>query len=160
MSWPVVNPVGKLVATESFRNDRAGHQQLAGWLIAHGPVHRVGVEGTGSYGVELTRELSRSGLTVVEVNRPNRQRRRRHGKNDTVDAISAAMAVLSGEAVGTHQCLCVGHVTVSSCLLSGRLARPTANPPREGEQRVNYRVCSRCLGSQTGCEEHSGQSGR
>lgn len=96
----VVNSVGKVVATESFRNDRAGHQQLASWLVEHGTLRRVGVEGTGSYGAGLARHLSRSGLTVVEVNRPNRQRRRRHGKNDTVDAVSAAKAVLSGDAVG------------------------------------------------------------
>lgn len=96
----VVNPVGRLVATESFGNDRAGHEQLARWLVGHGPLQRVGVEGTGSYGAGLARQLSRSGLTVIEVNRPNRQRRRRHGKNDTVDAVGAAMAVLSGEATG------------------------------------------------------------
>ncbi|MGF6884941.1 transposase [Nocardia sp. GAS34] len=94
----VVDPVGRPVATESFRNDRSGHQQLAAWLTSHGPVVRVGVEGTGSYGAELSRTLRQSGLAVIEVNRPNRQRRRRHGKNDTIDAIGAAMAVLSREA--------------------------------------------------------------
>ena len=94
----VVDPVGRVVATESFGNDRTGHQLLAHWLTGHGPVLRVGVEGTGSYGAELARHLRGRGLTVLEVNRPNRQRRRRHGKNDTVDAISAAMAVLSRDA--------------------------------------------------------------
>lgn len=97
----VVDPVGRLVATESFRNDRSGHRQLATWLVAHEPLRRVGVEGTGSYGAELARQLRQSGLEVIEVNRPNRQRRRRHGKNDTVDAVSAAMAVLSGDAAAT-----------------------------------------------------------
>lgn len=97
----VVDPVGRLVATESFCNDRAGHERLADWLTGHGPLYRVGVEGTGSYGAELARHLRRCGLRVIEVNRPNRQRRRQHGKNDTVDAVSAAMAVLSGNADGT-----------------------------------------------------------
>ncbi|MET8428832.1 transposase, partial [Nocardia sp. NPDC004860] len=82
----IVDVVGRVLATESFRNDRSGHQQLTAWLASHGPVDRVGVEGTGSYGAELARMLRRSGVTVAEVNRPNRQRRRRHGKNDTVDA--------------------------------------------------------------------------
>lgn len=76
----VVDPVGRLVASESFRNNSSGHEQLARWLTTHGPLRRVGVEGTGSYGAELTRVLRRTGLEVVEVNRPNRQQRRRHGK--------------------------------------------------------------------------------
>lgn len=40
------------------------------------------------------------GFRVVEVGRVNRQLRRRHGKTDTVDAESAARAVLAGEADG------------------------------------------------------------
>lgn len=43
-------------------------------------------------------ELQSNHMTVVEVNRPNRQLRRRRGKNDTVDAEAAARAVLNGEA--------------------------------------------------------------
>ena len=38
---------------------------------------------------------------MVEVDRPNRQARRRHGKSDTVDAVEAARAALSGRAAGT-----------------------------------------------------------
>ena len=40
-------------------------------------------------------------LTVVEVDRPNRQTRRRQGKSDPTDAVSAARAVLSGTATVT-----------------------------------------------------------
>src|SRR3546814_11611290 len=40
------------------------------------------------------------GLRVIEVGRVNRQLRRRHGKTDTVDAESAARAVLAGDADG------------------------------------------------------------
>lgn len=40
------------------------------------------------------------GLRVVEVGWVNRQLRRRHGKTDTVDAESAARAVLAGDARG------------------------------------------------------------
>ena len=64
-------------------------------------MHRAGVEGTGSYGAALTRHLRRHGITVIEVNRPDRAARRRHGKTDTVDAVAAARAVLSGRATGT-----------------------------------------------------------
>ncbi len=35
---------------------------------------------------------------MIEINRPDRQARRRHGKNDNVDAIAAARAVMSGDA--------------------------------------------------------------
>ncbi len=38
---------------------------------------------------------------MIEVSRPNRQVRRRHGKTDTVDAVAAARAVMSGEASAT-----------------------------------------------------------
>src|SRR5262245_53296908 len=37
---------------------------------------------------------------VIEVGRPNRQARRAHGKSDTIDAIEAARAALSGRAHG------------------------------------------------------------
>ena len=63
-----------------------------------GTARRRGIEGTGSYGAGLTRALIAMGLRVIEVGRVNRQLRRRHGKTDTVDAESAARAVLAGEA--------------------------------------------------------------
>jgi transposase len=66
-----------------------------------GELDRIGVEGTGTYGVSLARHLRTEQVTVVEVMRPNRQVRRRHGKTDVVDAIAAARAVLSGEANAT-----------------------------------------------------------
>ena len=62
---------------------------------------RVGVEGTGSYGVGLTRHLHASGVVVVEVDPRDRQARRRLGKSDPVDAEAAARAALSGSAKTT-----------------------------------------------------------
>lgn len=66
------------------------------------------VEGTGSYGYQLTRALQvgvvrpevlvEAGITVFEVNRPDRANRRRKGKSDPVDAEAAARAVLAGQA--------------------------------------------------------------
>jgi transposase len=68
------------------------------WLADLGPVGRVGVEGTGSYGAGLTRYLRSLGISVIEVNRADRQDRRRQGKSDPLDAISAARAAQSGRA--------------------------------------------------------------
>jgi hypothetical protein len=47
----------------------------------------------------LARWVREQGLVVVEVDRPNR-RTRRHGKSDTIDALAAARAVQSDEALG------------------------------------------------------------
>ena len=58
----------------------------------------MGVEGTGAYGAGLARFLHTAGVAVIEVDRPNRQARRAHGKSDTIDAIEAARAALSGRA--------------------------------------------------------------
>ena len=58
----------------------------------------VGVEGTSSYGLGFTRAARHAGLTVVEVNRPDKAERRRIGKSDPIDAYAAARAALSGRA--------------------------------------------------------------
>ncbi len=89
---------GALLGIESFPTDEAGYRRLGEWLVGFGPVIRVGVEGTGSYGVGLARHLHTVGVSVVEVDRPNRQRRRRLGKSDPIDAETAARAALSGSA--------------------------------------------------------------
>jgi transposase len=97
----VVNDLGAVLGTRSFPTTPTGYRQLLGWVRKHGELNLVGVEGTGTYGVGLARHLTRSGVSVVEVDRPNRQVRRRHGKSDTVDAIGAARAALGGVATGT-----------------------------------------------------------
>jgi len=56
------------------------------------------VEGTGSWGVGLSRFLTETDIEVVEVDRPNRQTRRKVGKSDATDAVAAARAALSGAA--------------------------------------------------------------
>lgn len=61
-------------------------------------MHRAGVECTGSYGAALSRHLRSEAVTVIEVNRTDRGDRRRRGKTDTIDAETAARAVLSGRA--------------------------------------------------------------
>ena len=91
---------GGLLGTASFATTPAGYRELVEWFASLGTVVLVGVEGTGSYGVGLTRHLQALGIVVVEVDRPNRQRRRRVGKSDTHDAISAARAAFAGGALG------------------------------------------------------------
>jgi len=93
-----VDEVGRILGTETFPATAAGYRRLERWLERYGTIAKVGVEGTGSYGLGLTRVLGAHGIEVVEVNRPNRQLRRRRGKSDTVDAEAAARAVLNGEA--------------------------------------------------------------
>jgi len=97
----VVNHLGGVLGKKSFPTTAAGYRRLLGWMCSFGPLHAVGVEGTGSYGSALARYLAEKDVRVIEVSRPNRQVRRRHGKTDVIDAVAAARAVLSGEATGT-----------------------------------------------------------
>jgi transposase len=95
-----VDSAGALLGVRSFPTTPAGYHALGGWLASFGRLERVGVEGTGAYGVGLARHLAAAGVAVVEVDRPNRQERRRNGKSDELDAIEAARAALSGRARG------------------------------------------------------------
>jgi transposase len=89
---------GGVLGVESFPTTPEGFAALHAWLCRFGSVERVGVEGTGAYGVGLARALRAAKVTVIEVDRPSRQARRRHGKSDTIDAVEAARAALSGRA--------------------------------------------------------------
>jgi transposase len=95
-----LDPLGRLVGTESFDADAAGYKALLSWLEGFGQVTKIGVEGTASYGTGLTRFLRRKGVEVVEVDRQNRQARRSQGKSDSLDAVEAARAAISGRAAG------------------------------------------------------------
>lgn len=77
---------GALLGTAWFPANPTGNGELLAWLRSFGEVVLVGVEGTGCYGAGLARPLHRSGVAVVEVDRPNRADRRRRGKSDTLDA--------------------------------------------------------------------------
>lgn len=92
---------GRVLGVDQFPTTTAGYQQLLEWLTGHGPLDRVGIEGTGSYGAGLAQVLQAAGIVLVEVDRPNRANRRRVGKSDPTDAIEAARAVISGRATGT-----------------------------------------------------------
>jgi len=89
---------GGVLGVDSFPTTTTGFVELHEWLASFGTLERVGVEGTGAYGAGLARFLCGVGVIVIEVGRPNRQARRAHGKSDSIDAVEAARAALSGRA--------------------------------------------------------------
>ena len=98
----VLGPLGQVMGTATFPSSPRGHRQLLSWVRSFGPIERIGVEGTGSWGKGLARVLVDE-LEVIEVTRPNRQLRRKHGKSDVTDAIAAAVAVLNGTATAVSK---------------------------------------------------------
>ena len=91
----VINHVGKKITDRKFDATPTGYRELIGWATDIGRIGRAGVEGTGSYGAALTRELTRRGIPVIDVIAPDKQLRRLRGKTDTIDAYNAARAVLN-----------------------------------------------------------------
>jgi len=86
--------LGELIAPASTE----GYAAVEKWALSFGEIEAFGIEGTGSYGAGLCRYLQARGHRVIEVNRPDRNLRRQKGKSDSLDAESAARAVLSGTA--------------------------------------------------------------
>ena len=79
-----LSSIGGLLGTKSFPTTPAGYRQLLAWLHSFGEVGQVGIEGTSTYGAGLSRSLQAADVTVLEVDRPNRQVRRRVGKSDAL----------------------------------------------------------------------------
>lgn len=94
----VITAVGRPVADREFPTTEGGYRRAVAWLIEHGPLQAVGIEGTSSYGVGITTAVIAAGIRVVEVNRTRPAERRRQGKTDQLDAYRAARSVLTGEA--------------------------------------------------------------
>jgi transposase len=94
----VIDEAGRLLGTQAFAASTRGYVALVTWAERFGPVERIGVEGTGTYGAGLARFVRAYGLEAVEVNRPDRSLRRRRGKSDPIDAQAAARATLAGVA--------------------------------------------------------------
>ena len=88
----IVSHDGTVLGTESFSTTRAGYRAMLRWFRSHGELLRVGVESTGTYGAGITRHLALSGIPVLEVTGPDPASRRAKGKDDALDAISAAEA--------------------------------------------------------------------
>jgi len=63
----VVDSAGMVLGTESFSTTRASYRALLRWMRSYGDVRRVGVEGTGSYGAGVTRQLIEAGIEVLEA---------------------------------------------------------------------------------------------
>ena len=92
----VIDHVGRELGDREFPATAAGYGALVVWLRGFGELSRVGVEGTSSYGAGLTRHLRQAGVSVLEVDRPDRRARRAQGKSDPIDAYAAARAALTG----------------------------------------------------------------
>jgi transposase len=120
-----LDEIGGLLGVKKFDASGAGNAELLGWLQSFGPVVRVGVEGTGSYGAGLARLLGSAGVEVIEVDRPNRQVRRRQGKSDPLDAVEAARAAQSGRACGTAKTRDGNVEAIRALMVAKRSARST-----------------------------------
>ena len=125
----VLDTAGVVLGTESFSTTRAGYRALVRWMRSYGDVRQVGIEGTGSYGAGVTRHLNDAGIAIFEVARPDRSDRRLRGKSDTLDAESAARAVLAGRRTttpktkdGQVESLRVLRLTRSTAVKSRRVA--------------------------------------
>jgi transposase len=121
----VLDGIGGLLGVESFATTVKGNRQLLTWMAGFGPLARVGVEGTGSYGAPLARLLRQAGVEVVEVDRPNRQERRRKGKTDTVDAIEAARAAQGQRQLGAAKTKDGNVEAIRALVVARRSARDT-----------------------------------
>ena len=87
--------LGRLLGTLELSADAAGYRALWEWAGALGEP-AFALEGSGSYGAGVARELAACGATVYECERPTRRDRRR-GKSDEIDAATAARKLLAGE---------------------------------------------------------------
>jgi hypothetical protein len=94
-----VTRLGARVAACQVSADQQGYAELVAWAHGLGPVGVFAVEGTGSYGAGLASFLRRQAIRVYEVSGVDRRKRRRDGKDDTLDAESAARAFLAGTAL-------------------------------------------------------------
>ena len=119
----VLDGIGGLVGVESFPTSPEGNERLLEWMASFGPVSKVGVEGTGSYGASLARFLREARVEVMEVDRPNRQERRRKGKNDVVDAIEAARAAQGQRQLGAPKTRDGNGEAIRALMVAKRSAR-------------------------------------
>lgn len=94
-----INEQGTRLAAISVPANSKGYMEFNNWSRSLGSIQAFGIEGTGSYGADLSRYLMSLGLNVIEVTRPNRQLRHQHEKSDSLDAEGAARSVLSGQAI-------------------------------------------------------------
>jgi transposase len=94
----VVTAQGRPLVDHEFPTTANGYRRAVAWLVEHGPLQAVGIEGTSSYGRGISKAVTDAGMKVVEVSGTRPAERRRQGKTDQLDAYRAARSVLSGEA--------------------------------------------------------------
>jgi transposase len=93
-----LDQLGRRLGITTVPTTPEGYQRLESWANQFGRIDAFGIEGTGSWGAGLVRQLCEHGYRLVEVNRPDRSARRRRGKSDPLDAEAAARSVLAGTA--------------------------------------------------------------
>ncbi len=98
----VISEVGQPMTDKEFPTTIVGYRRAVAWLIEHGPLQAVGIEGTSSYGVGIATAVTRAGMRVVEVNRTRPAERRKQGKSDRLDAYRAARSCCPGRPVPTR----------------------------------------------------------
>lgn len=90
---------GAVLAERAVRADSSGYRSALALADRFAAGRRVwAIEGAGSYGAGLARMLLERGETVLEAGRPARAQRRSRGKDDALDALLAARALLASEA--------------------------------------------------------------
>jgi transposase len=130
----VIDSAGRLLGQAGFQASAAGYRDLLAWLRGYGELSRVGIEGTGSYGAGLCRHLLAQGVSVIEIDRPDRKTRRARGKSGPIDAECAARAVLSGAASAQPK---DRRGVVESIRIAGRPLGSREGPHR-GTQRASH----------------------
>lgn len=81
---------GAILKNDEFKTTKKGIDELARWLKVQGNIRAVGIEGTGSYGKNVSVRLQKMGMEILEVTAPSKKSRRSKGKNDFMDAQNAA----------------------------------------------------------------------
>jgi transposase len=150
----VIDHIGRQLGDREFPASPVGYRALVEWLQGHGVVDRVGVEGTGTYGAGLARQLREAGMLIVEVDRPDRRARRARGKSDPLDAYSAARAALSGAASvvpklrdGRVEAIRALRVARSSAVKAGTDGAACADSGRLGRSAGRHGLTTCALGS-------------
>jgi hypothetical protein len=90
----VVATTGAVIAQATAAATPAGYRQLLRLADRHDGQRIWAIEGTGGYGVGLTRFLHAHAEQVVELDRPKRAARRHGAKSDPLDATRAAREAL------------------------------------------------------------------
>lgn len=93
----VAATTGAVLETITVAADPDGYGELVELADAHAALRAWAIEGTGTYGADLTRVLQEAGESVHELDRPKRPKRRMGEKNDELDAIRTARDALARE---------------------------------------------------------------